>query len=51
MQHAGGAGGGAGVSERRVAGERETVGGMERSSGGRKKPSRETDQRPAKTTG
>lgn len=51
MQHAGGAGGGAGVPKRRAAGEGEAVGGLERSPGGWKKPSWETHQRPAETAG
>lgn len=51
MQHAGGAGGRAGVPERRAAGEGEAVGGLERSPGGREKPSGETHQGPAAAAG
>lgn len=51
MQHAGGAGGGAWVPERRAAGEGEAVGGLERRPGGREKPSGATHQGPAATAG
>lgn len=51
VQHAGGAGGGAGVPERRAAGEGEAVGGLERSPGGREEPGGETHQGPAAAAG
>lgn len=51
MQHAGRAGGGAGVPEWWVAGEGTTVGGLERCPGRWKKPSWETHKRPAETVG
>lgn len=51
LQHAGGAGGGAGVPERWVAGEGTAVGGLERCLRRWKKPSWETHKRPAETVG
>lgn len=51
MQHAGGAGGRAGVPKWRVAGEGKAVGGLERCPGRRKKPGGKTHKRPAEAVG
>lgn len=51
VHHAGGAGDGAGVHERRVAGEGAAVGSVEVHAGGREEPGREKDQRGPETAG